>query len=277
MVFMVTTSKDLEEEDDHSANPTVYMVRKGKDPIVENPSDDEEESDAACLPPINAKPKTVSSSDIGHMDRPALGVFQGQHSNGISLEPGSIRSWDQMARAFINRFATASSPIRLADLAWAKQGPNETLLAYINRWRNMSNKSSHPIPEREAVDLLIRSTSGKMREMLIVANPNSYQDLVDTVSRLGQTDIEEKSSTSFKPRRDFPKKKESKTVYAVKTNKANKIENSDSDSSDEEARQVDSQPAQPITRDNQKIATPDHWKNKRQEILLQKRENSKDI
>lgn len=167
-----------------------------------------------------------------------------------SLEPGSIQSWDQMVRAFTSRFATTTNRVRLADLAWAKQKPNESLL---NRWRNLSIKSSHPVPEKEAVDLLVRSTTGKMRQMLTLANPSSYQELVDTVSRLGQAETDETSTSSFRPKKDFPKKNESKAVYAVKTNE-NK--NEGADSSDEEARRVDNRQAQPAFRGNQNNRYP---------------------
>src|SRR5664279_2039219 len=53
-----------------------------------------------------------------------------------SLEPGSVRSWDHMVSLFIDRFATTTNQIRLADLAWMKPKPGESAMSYITRWRN---------------------------------------------------------------------------------------------------------------------------------------------
>jgi vacuolar-type H+-ATPase subunit I/STV1 len=162
-----------------------------------------------------------------------------------------------MVSLFMDRFATTTNQIRLADLAGMKPKPGETAMSYITRWRNMSVRASHSMPEKEAIELIIRNLSGKMKEWLSVANVNTYQELIDTVSRIGHAKLDE-PATSSRQRNDFPRRNDAKAVYAVRNDNMNP--------SNEENKRVDNRLTSSNGRDNRDNRFP---------VTLEERKNQK--
>ncbi|XP_078160179.1 uncharacterized protein LOC144555652 [Carex rostrata] len=182
-----------------------------------------------------------------------------------SLEPGSVRSWDHMVSLFIERFATTTNQVRLADLAWMKPKPGESAMSYIIRWRNMSVRASHSMPEKEAIEFIIRNLSGKMREWLSVANVSTYQELIDTVSRIGHAKLDKPAVSSSRQRNDFSRRNDAKAVYAVRDDGMKP--------SNEENRRVDNRPVPFNDRGNQGNRFPmtlDELKNKKYSFKREK-------
>ena len=101
-----------------------------------------------------------------------------------SLENGSIKTWDDMAHAFRAKFAVMADKISIADLANTKPKERESILDYINRWRNLSIKLDRHISQKEAVELITSNIGGWMAPHLSVASVNTYQKLISLVSKL---------------------------------------------------------------------------------------------
>lgn len=104
-----------------------------------------------------------------------------------------------------------------------------------------------------------------MREWLSVTNIRTYQELIDTVSRLGHAKLDEPTASSSRPRNNFPKRNESKAVYAVK--------NENPESSDEEMGRPNNRrtPSNPRgNQNNRYTATFEELKNKKYSFKQEK-------
>jgi hypothetical protein len=65
-----------------------------------------------------------------------------------------------MANAFRTRFAMISDKVNIADLANTKPKKDESMVDYINRWRNLSIKCDRTLTEDEAVNLIQKNIVG---------------------------------------------------------------------------------------------------------------------
>ena len=67
-----------------------------------------------------------------------------------SLDYHRIRTWEQLSQAFVNRFAyNLNMAPRRADLAALRQRSDETLSAYVGRWRAMAARMKTPLDDEE--------------------------------------------------------------------------------------------------------------------------------
>ena len=78
------------------------------------------------------------------------------------LAPGSIRTWEQMQDAFLERFYSTQRTVGITELTQTLQRPNEKAADFINRWRNLSLHCPQPITELEAVRMCINNLSPDM-------------------------------------------------------------------------------------------------------------------
>jgi hypothetical protein len=62
-----------------------------------------------------------------------------------------------MIDAFRAKFAVASDRIGIADLANTKPRRGESVMEYINQWRNLSIRCDRTIEQSEAVELLLKN------------------------------------------------------------------------------------------------------------------------
>ena len=61
------------------------------------------------------------------------------------LQPGSISSWQQLQTAFLRQFQAAKSfNVPLISLSSIRQGPEETLRSYLNRFTSKLAKVNNP-------------------------------------------------------------------------------------------------------------------------------------
>ena len=56
----------------------------------------------------------------------------------MDLEPESIGSWGQLEKQFLNRFHSTRRAVSMMELTNTKQGKDELVVDYINRWWKLS-------------------------------------------------------------------------------------------------------------------------------------------
>jgi Retrotransposon gag protein len=131
----------------------------------------------------------ASCGDTGDNDALLLRQFP-QSLIGIafqwyySLENNSIRTWDELADSFRARFVMVFDKINIADLASTKPKKRESMMKFINRWRNLSIKCDRTITEDEAVNLIMKNIDRWMGMLLGVTKVNTFKDLLRSVSNM---------------------------------------------------------------------------------------------
>ena len=101
-----------------------------------------------------------------------------------SLENASLKSWDDLVDTFLAKFGVVTDKISVADLVNTKPGRNESIKAYVNRWRNLSIQCERPIPEKEAVEIVLRNIDNWMAPLLKVGNFRTFRELGNCVHQL---------------------------------------------------------------------------------------------
>ena len=101
-----------------------------------------------------------------------------------SLEDDSIKTWDEMAEAFLDKFAVVIERVTIADLATLKPNKDELTSNFITRWRNLYIKCDTEVEEEDAVRMILQNIDDWMAPYLQVANINTFQQLVQCVNRL---------------------------------------------------------------------------------------------
>ena len=101
-----------------------------------------------------------------------------------SLEDDSIKSWDEMVEAFLDKFAVIIERVTIADLATLKPNKDESISNFIGRWKNMYVKCDTQIDEEDAVAMILRNIDNWMVPFLSVTNVTTLQQLMQYVNRL---------------------------------------------------------------------------------------------
>jgi hypothetical protein len=101
-----------------------------------------------------------------------------------SLENNSIRTWDEMTDSFRARFVMVSDKINIADLASTKPKKCESMIDFINRWRNLDIKCDRTLTENEVVNLIMKNIDRWMGMLLGVIKVNTFKDLFKSVSNM---------------------------------------------------------------------------------------------
>jgi hypothetical protein len=89
-----------------------------------------------------------------------------------------------MANAFRVRFAMISDKVNIADLANTKPKKGESMVDYINKWRNLNIKYDRTLTEDEAVNLIQKNIDGWMGMLLGVTKVSTFKDLLRAVSNM---------------------------------------------------------------------------------------------
>ena len=97
------------------------------------------------------------------------------------MEDGYLESWNDLVDAFLAKFAVVIDKITVADLVNTKPGKNESIRAYVIRWRNLCIQCDRPIPEREAIEKVLNNIDNWMSPFLGVANIRTFQELDNCV------------------------------------------------------------------------------------------------
>jgi hypothetical protein len=96
-----------------------------------------------------------------------------------SLGPDSIHTWKQLEEQFHIQYHSEAAEVGIADLAQVRQKHGETMAEYIQRFRDVKNRSySNRISEKEAVELASLGLLKLIRELAFQLEFNSLAHLV---------------------------------------------------------------------------------------------------
>ena len=101
------------------------------------------------------------------------------------LPPSSIKTWEQMQDAFLERFYSTQRTVGITELTQTEQGMNEKAADFINRWRNLSLHCPQPITESESVRMCMNNLRPDMAVYLQGVRHVTFEELASKA-----TDIE---------------------------------------------------------------------------------------
>ncbi|KAL0434116.1 UNVERIFIED_CONTAM: hypothetical protein Slati_2745900 [Sesamum latifolium] len=73
------------------------------------------------------------------------------------LEAGSIDGWEQLEQEFFNRFYSNRRTVSMVELTNSRQWKEESVIDYINRWRNLSLNWKDQLSEASAIEMCIQA------------------------------------------------------------------------------------------------------------------------
>ncbi|XP_025661145.1 uncharacterized protein [Arachis hypogaea] len=121
-----------------------------------------------------------------------------------NLPAGSITSFDEFAKMFINHFAASKIYVRDSDyLSTIKQGPHESLKDYMVRFTTAAMKILDLNPEVQLHAIKSGLRPEKFQEAIAVAKPKTLEEFQDKAT--GQIEIEELRETFNMGREDIIK------------------------------------------------------------------------
>ncbi|XP_015969764.1 uncharacterized protein LOC107493189 [Arachis duranensis] len=107
-----------------------------------------------------------------------------------NLPTGSITSFDEFAKMFINHFAASKIYVRDSDyLSTIKQCPHESLKDNMTRFTTAAMEISDLNPEVQLHAIKSGLRPGKFQEAIVVAKPKTLEEFRDKAT--GQIEIEE--------------------------------------------------------------------------------------
>ncbi|XP_015944126.1 uncharacterized protein LOC107469265 [Arachis duranensis] len=111
-----------------------------------------------------------------------------------NMPAGSITSFDEFAKMFINHFAASKIYVRDSDyLSTIKQGPHESLKDYMTRFTTAAIEIPDLNPEVQLHAIKSGLRPGKFQEAIAVAKPKTLKEFRDKA--IGQIEIEELHET----------------------------------------------------------------------------------
>ena len=93
------------------------------------------------------------------------------------LAPGSIDSWNQMEREFLNHFYCTHRTVSMIKLTNSKQWKEEPIIDYIQRWRNLSLNYKDQLFETSAIEMCIQGMNCAISYILQGINPKTFEEL----------------------------------------------------------------------------------------------------
>jgi hypothetical protein len=84
-----------------------------------------------------------------------------------SLAPGSIISWDMLERKFHDHFHSGSIQLKLTDLTSVRQGRDETVSAYIKRFKETKNRCFNlSITDMDLAEICLKGLRSSIRDKI---------------------------------------------------------------------------------------------------------------
>ncbi|KAK2998777.1 hypothetical protein RJ639_023121 [Escallonia herrerae] len=140
-------TKTVEEKDLQIANLMNKLESKKSE---ESKSGDMDDADEAL--------KEADTNE--HPDASTFGGYKNKERNAFdwytNLEPESIDCWEEMEREFQNRFYTTRRSVSMMELTNTKQGKEEPVVDYINRWRALSLDYKERLSEASTVEMCMQ-------------------------------------------------------------------------------------------------------------------------
>jgi len=97
-------------------------------------------------------------------------------SRFTSLSAADLASFDTVAAKFVSQFShlTYQSPT-LFDLFSEKMRPDEDFLVYANRWCTMAARSELPVPERQAITIIVNNATPQLKVVLMLSELRTFE------------------------------------------------------------------------------------------------------
>ncbi|KAK1684838.1 hypothetical protein QYE76_045686 [Lolium multiflorum] len=117
------------------------------------------------------------------------------------LPPSSVKTWEQMQDAFLERFYSTQRTVGITELTQTEQGMNEKAADFINRWRNLSLHCPQPITETEAVRMCMNNLRPDMAVYLQGVRPVTFEELASKATYIENYNqlIARRTKAVFKP------------------------------------------------------------------------------
>ena len=82
------------------------------------------------------------------------------------LELGTIDSWEQLEREFLNHLYSTRRVVSVIELTASRQWKEKHVIDYIYRWRNLSLNCKERLSESAALDMCIQGMKWGLRYIL---------------------------------------------------------------------------------------------------------------
>jgi hypothetical protein len=117
------------------------------------------------------------------------------------VTPSSIKTWEQMQDAFLERFYSTQRTVGITELTQTEQGMNEKAADFINRWRNLSLHCPQPITETEAVRMCMNNLRPDMAVYLQGVRPVTFEELASKATDIENYNqlVARRTKTVYKP------------------------------------------------------------------------------
>ncbi|KAK9942350.1 hypothetical protein M0R45_008020 [Rubus argutus] len=126
---------------------------------------------------------TTQCGDLGKSNLYKLKLF-GSSLTGAAfgwysrLKPASVNGWDEMEKIFREQFGKIEAEVGISELSSMYQQPNETALAFLQRFKLQQARANFSLPEKEAVNLAAKGLSYKIRKKCFGNRYDSIGDLI---------------------------------------------------------------------------------------------------
>ncbi|KAH0712097.1 hypothetical protein KY289_008056 [Solanum tuberosum] len=122
------------------------------------------------------------------------------------LESGSIDSWEQMEQEFLNRFCSTRCTVSMVELTNTRQGNEEPVFDFINRWRHASLNCKDRHSEASGIEMCIQDEVGRSDDRKyykyhrLVGHPIEkcfvFKDKIMDLAREGKIELEDEKLSS---------------------------------------------------------------------------------
>ncbi|MQL70210.1 hypothetical protein Taro_002533 [Colocasia esculenta] len=114
-----------------------------------------------------------------------------------SLPASDLVNFDIVSERFISHFSYMATQVpTLPDLVAERMKPDEDFVTFANRWRSMASKVDIPIPESQAITMLVTNTTPVLRSILMLSKFPSFAHLYNR-ARVVQNQIKDSSLPHF--------------------------------------------------------------------------------
>ncbi|KAH0658238.1 hypothetical protein KY289_026986 [Solanum tuberosum] len=93
------------------------------------------------------------------------------------LEPNSIDCWEQLEKELLNRFYSTRHVVSMIELTKARQGKDELVVDFINRWRSLSLNCKDHLSETSSIEMCIQGINWGLHYILQELKPNTFEEL----------------------------------------------------------------------------------------------------
>ncbi|KAK6160329.1 hypothetical protein DH2020_003710 [Rehmannia glutinosa] len=93
------------------------------------------------------------------------------------LGANSIDSWEKLEREFLNRFYSTRRTVSMIELTNSRQLNEESVIDYINRWRNLSLNCKDQLSEASAIEMCIQGMNWGLCYILQGIKPKTFEEL----------------------------------------------------------------------------------------------------